>query len=255
VNNLANIAVANAVANGLMQHPDQPQHSHSVSSDTEAFFRAQGVPVTLELPLPEDTTNRTTADRSLVSSEVRTQNFNYDYQIRAIANSLGLHQNIGPAPSVEMLLRELALMSQKVQSFLPMKNPLLTECWNFWPVGYALDTWHLRTDNPRWGNNAEASTSSRYRRPRLKLIREGSIDRSEFQSVMETVQTCTPQSDSHKDLVIYDHEFAAEQIMKQLHPERNIEKQTNSADDFMDLDQVTPDDLLLEDFTTAGYTT
>lgn len=40
VNNLADVAVANAVANGLMQHPDQPQESHSVSSEISAFFRA-----------------------------------------------------------------------------------------------------------------------------------------------------------------------------------------------------------------------
>jgi hypothetical protein len=37
-----------------MQHPEVPQDSHSVSSDVQAFFRAQGAPVTLELPLPDD---------------------------------------------------------------------------------------------------------------------------------------------------------------------------------------------------------
>lgn len=46
VNNLADAAVANAVANGLMQHPDQPQYSYSVSSETNAFYRAQGPPIT-----------------------------------------------------------------------------------------------------------------------------------------------------------------------------------------------------------------
>jgi hypothetical protein len=50
INNLADIAVANAVGNGLMQHPEQPQDSSSVSSDTQAFFGAQGAPITLELP-------------------------------------------------------------------------------------------------------------------------------------------------------------------------------------------------------------
>jgi hypothetical protein len=48
VNDLADAAVANAVANGVMQHPEVPQDSHSVSSDVQAFFRAQGAPVTLE---------------------------------------------------------------------------------------------------------------------------------------------------------------------------------------------------------------
>jgi hypothetical protein len=52
VNNLANQVVVNAVENGLMQHPEIPQDSSSISSEATAFFRAQGVPVTLELPLP-----------------------------------------------------------------------------------------------------------------------------------------------------------------------------------------------------------
>jgi hypothetical protein len=33
VNNLADATVANAVANGVMQHPEMPQDRHSVSSD------------------------------------------------------------------------------------------------------------------------------------------------------------------------------------------------------------------------------
>jgi hypothetical protein len=54
VNNLADAAVANAMANGVMQHPEMPQDSHSISSDVQAFFRAQGAPITLELPLPNN---------------------------------------------------------------------------------------------------------------------------------------------------------------------------------------------------------
>jgi hypothetical protein len=47
VNNLANQVVVNAIENGLMQHPEIPQDSRSVSSEATTFFRAQGVPVTL----------------------------------------------------------------------------------------------------------------------------------------------------------------------------------------------------------------
>jgi hypothetical protein len=54
VNNLANQVVVNAIDNGLMQHPEIPQDSRSIISETTAFFRAQGVPVTLELPLPSN---------------------------------------------------------------------------------------------------------------------------------------------------------------------------------------------------------
>jgi hypothetical protein len=42
VNNLADAAVANAMANGLMQHPEVPQDSHYISNDVQAFFRAHG---------------------------------------------------------------------------------------------------------------------------------------------------------------------------------------------------------------------
>jgi hypothetical protein len=59
VNNLADAAVAKAVANGVMLHPEVPQDSHSVSSDVQAFFRAQGAPVTPELPIP----NKASANR------------------------------------------------------------------------------------------------------------------------------------------------------------------------------------------------
>lgn len=108
VNNLANAAVANAVANGLMQHPDQPQHSYSVSSETSAFYRAEGTPITLELPLPVVSANRVSTDRTLAVSRYGTQSFESDYQIRELANRLGLHQGFGPSPSVEMLIQDLS---------------------------------------------------------------------------------------------------------------------------------------------------
>lgn len=123
VNNLANMAIANAVANGIMQQPDQPQDSVSVSSETSAFYRAQGTPITLELPLPAVPTDRSTSDRALVSSN-QVQRFDSDDQIREMANRLGLHQVFSPAPSVDMLLKELALMAQVALNLLPMKNPL-----------------------------------------------------------------------------------------------------------------------------------
>jgi hypothetical protein len=51
-----------------------------------------------------------------------------------------------------------------------MKEPLPVQSWNFVPASSFIDTWFLRVDNPNWGNNAEASTSSGARRPRLQLI-------------------------------------------------------------------------------------
>jgi hypothetical protein len=51
-----------------------------------------------------------------------------------------------------------------------MKEPLPVQSWNFVPASSFIDTWFLRVDNPNWGNNAGASTSSGARRPRLQLI-------------------------------------------------------------------------------------
>jgi hypothetical protein len=97
VNNLANIAVANAIANAVMQHPEHPQESASVSSETRAFYKAQGRPVTLELPMPAVTVENATANRTLVISRHNVQSFDIDFQIREMAKNLGLHQVLGPS--------------------------------------------------------------------------------------------------------------------------------------------------------------
>lgn len=101
VNNLADIAVANAVANGLMQHPDQHQNSGSTDNEEEAFYRAQGPPITLELPLPVVTNNRGSFERSLVLHNGNVQALDNDFLVREMARSAGLHQVFGPSPSVE----------------------------------------------------------------------------------------------------------------------------------------------------------
>lgn len=170
VNNLANIAMMNAIAiaNAVMQHPDPPQDSVSVSSEARAFYRAQGPSITLELPLPAVGAEKISADRTLAISRQNIQSFDSDNQIREMANNLGLHQVFGPFPSVEMLLHEMALLARENQRFLPMKNPMPPNSWNFWPVNPSMDTWFLNMGNPHWGNNAEATTSSRYKRPRLE---------------------------------------------------------------------------------------
>jgi hypothetical protein len=119
VQNLADAAVENAVAAGLMQHPDQPQDNHSVSSETNAFFRAQGTPVTLELPLPD-----TSSSRALTVFQQSSMTFDSDYLVRELAKSLGLHQSFGPVPSVEMLLQDLALRAHGLHHRLALKTQL-----------------------------------------------------------------------------------------------------------------------------------
>jgi hypothetical protein len=84
INNLLDIAVANAVGNGLMQHPEQPQDSSSASSDTQAFFRAQGAPITLELPLPESSS----ACRTIAVPGCNEVSMQDDYPIKRLAAKL-----------------------------------------------------------------------------------------------------------------------------------------------------------------------
>jgi hypothetical protein len=153
VNNLADAIVANTVENGLMQHPEVPQDSHSISNDVQAFFRAQGVPVTLELPLPNDTS----ASRIVPVTGGRDIAFEDDSAIRKLAARLGIHQCYGPSPSVEMLVQDLAAYAQFLLASMPMKEPLPIQSWNLVPATSFANTWFFCVDNPAWGNNAEAS--------------------------------------------------------------------------------------------------
>jgi hypothetical protein len=166
VNDLANAAVANAIANGVMQHPEVPQDSHSVSNDVQAFFRAQGAPVTLELPIPDNTS----AIRVVPVARGNDIVFEDDSAIRQIAARIGIHQCFGPSPSVAMLVQDLAAHAQSLMASLPMKEPLPAQSWNFVPASSFADTWFFYVDNPAWGNNAEASSSRGTRMPRLTLI-------------------------------------------------------------------------------------
>jgi hypothetical protein len=167
VNNLANQVVVNAVENGLTQHPDMPQDSSCVSSEATAFFRAQGVPVTLELPLPPHGEASRTANLPQLSGI----DFESDFPIKQFANRVGLHSGFGPSPSVEMLIKELAQRASSLQAMLPLKAPLQAHELNTFPQSWFVPgNWFFNVSNPNWGNNAEASSSTGIRLPRLQLI-------------------------------------------------------------------------------------
>lgn len=118
-----------------------------------------------------------------------------------MATRLGIHTSFGPSPSVEMFLSEMALMARDVQRLLLMKDPIPVTSWNFIPRMPALDPWMLNTDNPRWGNNADTTSSFGVRMPRLQLIRNSN-----------------PREEVGKELVVYNLEFAQRQIIENLHP-------------------------------------
>jgi hypothetical protein len=136
VNNLANSTVANDIANGVMQHLEVPQDSHSVSSDVQAFFRAQGAPVTLELPIPNDAS----ANRIVPVAGANDIVFKDDSVIRQLSARFGIHQCFGPSPSVAMLVQDLAAYAQSLLASMPMKEPLPAQSWNFVPATSFADT-------------------------------------------------------------------------------------------------------------------
>jgi anti-sigma28 factor (negative regulator of flagellin synthesis) len=189
VNNLANQVAVNAVENGLMQHPEIPRDSSSVSSEAATFFRAQGVPVTLELPLPPNgEVSRTTNLPQLSGIE-----FYSDFPIRQLANRIGLHPGFGPSPSVEMLIKELAQRASSLLDMLPLKAPLQAHEWNTFPQSWFVPgNWFFNVNNPNWGNNAEASSSTGIRLPRLQLLGQAHPD--ERLAPIEQALHADPQS-------------------------------------------------------------
>jgi hypothetical protein len=102
--------------------------------------------------------------------------FDSDYLVRELAKSLGLHQSFGPVPSVEMLLQDLALRAHGLHHRLALKTQLPWHSWNSGPIRVIPDAWFLIVDHPSWGNNAEASTSSGYKRPILEPISKETIN-------------------------------------------------------------------------------
>jgi hypothetical protein len=189
VNNLANQVVVNAVENGLMQHPEIPQDSSSVSSETTAFFRAQGVHVTLELPLPPNGEASRTANLPQLSGI----EFDSDFPIRQLANRIGIHPGFAPSPSVEMFIKELAQRASSLQAMLPLKAPLQAHEWNTFPQSWCVPgNWFFNVNNPNWGNNAEASSSTGIRLPRLQLLGQAHPD--EHLAPIEQALHADPQS-------------------------------------------------------------
>jgi hypothetical protein len=70
-----------------------------------------------------------------------------------------------------MLIRELAQRASSLQAMLPLKAPLQAHEWNSFPQSWFVPgNWFFNVNNPNWGNNAEASSSTRIRVPRLQLL-------------------------------------------------------------------------------------
>jgi hypothetical protein len=93
-----------------------------------------------------------------------------------------------------------------------MKEPLPSNSWNFVPASSAIDTWFLNVDNPNWGNNVEASSSTGARKPRLEFIKDSELDNSDSSYIK--FDNPLPAS---RDLIPYNQEFARKQILISIH--------------------------------------
>jgi hypothetical protein len=80
---------------------------------------------------------------------------------------------------------------------------LSSNSWNFVPASSAIDTWFLNVDNQNWGNNAEASSSTGVRKPRLEFIKDSELDNSDS----SYIEFDSPLPES-RDLVLYNQDFA-----------------------------------------------
>jgi hypothetical protein len=70
-----------------------------------------------------------------------------------------------------MLIKELAQRASSLQAMLPMKAPMQAQEWNTFPQSWFVPgNRFFNVNNPNWGNNAEASSSTGIRRPRLQLL-------------------------------------------------------------------------------------
>jgi hypothetical protein len=93
-----------------------------------------------------------------------------------------------------------------------MKEPLSSNSWNSVHASSAIDTWFLNVDNPNWGNNVEASSSTRVRKPRLEFIKDAEVDNSDS----SYIEFDSPLPES-RDLVLYNQDFARKQILVSIH--------------------------------------
>lgn len=121
-----------------------------------------------------------------------------------------------------------------------------------------MDTWLLTVDNPSWGNNAEASSSTGPRMPRLQLIRARSSlysaeDSSCSNGIMEHVSegltsvaslndSDSPNPVASMELVEYSHEFVVSQIMRKLHPSENIVSLPREMEELIGIVEMENDD-------------
>jgi hypothetical protein len=193
------------VQQAMLQLPNASQSTETVSSEVMAFFRAQGPPIRLELPLIQDR-------QAIVPYFNNNMDKDSDYPIFQLAKTLGLHQVFGPMPSAQMLVQDILQAATVHHLDLYIQRPLQIGLAQF-PTMQHYYLHHLGKQpqqrqvrspcpgyifsefkpgkvivDPFWGNNWKASTSTAAQVPNVLIRMEATrTEILEFQNndVME----------------------------------------------------------------------
>jgi hypothetical protein len=101
----------------MLNIPNAGQASESISSDALEFYRAEGQPIRLELPLIQN-------KQDIVPYFNNNMDKESDYPIFQLANTHNLHQVFGPVPSAKMLIQDILQVSLERQHHLYLQRPL-----------------------------------------------------------------------------------------------------------------------------------
>jgi hypothetical protein len=105
-----------------------------------------------------------------------------------------------------------------------MKEPISVSSWNTFPPEPMIDPWFFNADNPRWGNNAEDSSSSGPRMPRLQRMfsEEPLLLQDDIPVQVQNSDEERLNESQGKEMVIYYQEFARTQILASFHQEEPL---------------------------------
>lgn len=154
-----------AVQQVVLQHPEATQSIESVNSEVLGFFRAQGNPIRLELPLLEN-------HHAIVPHFNNNMDKESDYPILQLAKTIGIHLGFGPSPSAQMLLQDILYTASLSHHNLYVQRPLNLGLSQFHFTSNHQQQTHLEQSplvnwfaprsivvDPSWDNNRDAPAS------------------------------------------------------------------------------------------------
>jgi hypothetical protein len=123
------------VQQAMLQLPNAGQTSEFVSSEALGFYRAQGTPIRLELPLVQN--------HHEIVPYLNNMDRDSDYPIFQLARTLQLHQVFGLMPLAQMLLQDILQASMMNHHDLYFQRPLNLGLSQFPVLQQNIQTLHL----------------------------------------------------------------------------------------------------------------